>query len=108
MKRRKKRPPSRNERFQSTCGWCGKHIPEDTEVFGAGARAHGNIDLTPHAGTVIEMALLSVDKTVLVAVTGLDSEAKRRGHDLMFMTCSDECGEKLRRAVEEDFNIVRT
>ena len=54
------------------------------------------------------MALLSVDKTVLVAVTGLDSEAKRRGHDLMFMTCSDECGEKLRRAVEEDFNIVRT
>lgn len=107
MKRRKKRPPDRNELFQTTCGWCGKHIPEDTEVYGAGAKARGDIDLEPHAGTVIEMTLLSVDKTILVAVTGKDSEAKRRGHDLMFMTCSEACGDKLKQALEKDMAVAR-
>ncbi len=77
MKRHKKRPPNRNDLFQTTCGWCGKHIPEDTEVFGAGAKAHGDIDLRPHAGTVIELALLSVNKTVLVALPA--STPKRNG-----------------------------
>jgi Domain of unknown function (DUF3473) len=36
MRRRKRKPQNFIERFQLICDWCGKHIPENTSLFGGG------------------------------------------------------------------------
>jgi hypothetical protein len=100
MKRRKKQPDDLAHRFQTTCGWCGRTIPPDTEVFGGGGKARPGIDLTAHAGHVLPLHLVGPDKTVLVAVTGLGSEARREGHDFVYMTCSEACARELKAAFE--------
>jgi hypothetical protein len=100
MRGRKKKREDLARRFQTTCGWCGREIPPDTEVFGGGGKARPGIDLTAHAGHVLPVYLVGSDKTVLVAVAGLDSEARREGQDFMYMTCSAACARSLKAAFE--------
>jgi hypothetical protein len=102
MKRRKKKPVDLLEQFQSKCGWCGRKIPPDQEVYGGGGKARPEFDLTPYAGQVFPIYLPKLDKTVLIGVTGLDSEARRDGQDFMYMTCSADCGYRLKAAMESE------
>jgi hypothetical protein len=102
MKRRKKKTIDLAQRFQTTCGWCGRRIPPDTEVFGGGGKARPGLDLTAQAGQVLPVYLVDRDKTVLVAVTGLDSAARREGHDFVYMTCSAACARDLKTAFESE------
>jgi hypothetical protein len=88
--------------FQSACGWCGKHIGEDDPVVAVGGCVHKGIDLSLVAGKVIELRFEVSHKTVLAAVTGFDSEAKAEGKDVVFMTCSDDCGREIKRAFENE------
>ena len=105
MKRRRKKPVDLAERFQTTCGWCGRRIPSDAEVFGGGGKARAGVDLTPLAGQVLPVYLVGPDKTVLVAVAGLDSEARRDGHDFVYMTCSEACARSLKTAFEGEIEM---
>jgi hypothetical protein len=107
MPRRKRRPQDLVERFQSTCCWCGKHIPDDTEVFSGDGKARPGIDLTPYARQVLPVRMVSAAKTLLIAVPGADSQARRDGHDLLYMTCSIECAAALRSAFERDIEIAK-
>jgi predicted nucleic acid-binding Zn ribbon protein len=100
MKKRKNRARSLADRFHSTCGWCGKTIPPDTEVFGFGAKLRPDVDLSDKAGQVVPVYFVGHDKTVLAAVAGLDSDAKREGKDVVFMICSEACGHLLRAALQ--------
>ena len=92
-------------RFQTTCGWCGQRIPPNVEVFGGGGKFRADVDFSSHAGHVLPVRVIRHDKTVLVAVTGLDSEARRDGHDFVSMTCSEECALSLRSAFEDDIEL---
>jgi hypothetical protein len=92
----------RAERFQSACGWCGKHIGEDEPVVAVGARVHEDIDLSLVAGKVIELTFEMSGKTILAGVAGLESEAKAEGKDVIFMTCSDKCGQQIQTAFAEE------
>jgi hypothetical protein len=105
MKRRKKQPDDLARRFQTTCGWCGRHIPPNTEVFGGSGKARPDFDLTAHAGQVLPVYLIGLDKTVLVAVAGLDSEARRDGYDFVYMTCSEACARSLKTAFEGEIQM---
>jgi hypothetical protein len=105
MKRRKKKPDDLAHRFQTTCGWCGRKIPPDTEVFGGGGKARPGIDLTAHAGHVLPVYFVGSDKIVLVAVTGLDSDARRDGQDFVYMTCSAACAQTLKAAFESEIEM---
>ena len=105
MKRRKKKPRDLTERFQSTCGWCGKHIPENSPVYGGGGKVRPGVDLSPHAGHVLPLRLVGAAKTVLVAVTGVDSDARRDGHDFVYMTCSVDCATALKAAFQDDIEL---
>jgi hypothetical protein len=49
--------------------------------------------------------LVTLDKTVLVAVTGLDSEARRHGDDFMYMTCTEACAGSLKTAFHREIEI---
>jgi len=105
MKRPKKKPKNLIELFETTCSWCGKTIPPDTEVFGGGGKVRPGVDLSSKAGQVMPLYLAGPDKTVLVAVTGADSEARRDGHDFVYMTCSAACGERLRAAFQGEIEL---
>ena len=63
---------------------------------------HRGIDLSLVAGKVIELRFEVPHKTVLAAVTGFDSEAKAEGKDVVFMTCSDDCGRQIQAAFSQE------
>jgi hypothetical protein len=105
MKKNRRKAERLQRRFLTTCGWCGKTIPEETEVFGSGAKARPDIDLSAQEGQIIEIVLTQSPKQVLVAVATRDSEAKKLGNDLMFMTCSEQCGRDLKEAMEQEIEI---
>jgi hypothetical protein len=107
MKRRKKIPMDPVELFQTTCGWCGRNFPPDKEVFGGGGKARPGFNVAANAGQVIAVHLAGPNKTVLVAVTGLDSEARRHGDDFMYMTCSEACARSLKTALESEIEMAK-
>jgi hypothetical protein len=39
------------------CAWCGDEIPDDTELFGIGAKARPDLDITELEGKVIDIFL---------------------------------------------------
>ena len=92
----------RAERFQHECGWCGKTIGEDEPVFAVGARVHEGIDLSLVEGKVIELPFEIADKTVLAGVAGFDSDAKAEGKDIIFMTCTEDCGRLIQAAFADE------
>ena len=92
----------RAELFQDHCGWCGKTIGEDEPVFAVGGRVHEGIDLSLVEGKVIELAFEAADKTVLAGVSGFDSQAKAEGKDIIFMTCSEDCGLRIQAAFADE------
>jgi hypothetical protein len=71
--KRKKRQLVQKD-YTKTCAWCLRRIPEEHERFGFGAKAAPNVDLSRVEGTMIEIQLVSVGKTVPVGVTGPDSQ----------------------------------
>ena len=92
----------RAERFQTECGWCGKTIGEDDPVVAVGGRVHAGIDLSLVEGKVLELTFEIAKKTVLAGVAGFDSDAKAEGKDIVFMTCSDECGRHVQAAFADE------
>jgi len=89
----------------STCAWCDKRIPDDSEVFGLGVKARQRIGSRSREGKVIPVVLALVDKTIPAIVTTGDSQAKRNGYDLLFMCCSRECAGLLKDVLQEERNL---
>jgi hypothetical protein len=97
-RRRRKRPEAGPV---DRCAWCGQGLGEG-EVFGFGARAHPGVDLRPHRGQVIQIALSSAGRTAPTLVVGLHSPAAREGHDLYFVTCTETCLRALKTALQAE------
>jgi hypothetical protein len=87
------------------CGWCDRRISEEAEVFAFGARLRPGIDLARYQSHCIEIGLESEEKPVYALVTVDGSDAKQGGKDLMFLTCSESCGLKLKAALEKEVSI---
>ena len=91
----------------SKCAWCGGEIPEDGEVFGTGARIREGIDFVQggsEEGFFMEVTIAG--RRVPTIVTGKDSDARKQGNDLMFMTCSLACAEQLKEALERERDLI--
>lgn len=86
----------------STCAWCDEQIPESSEVFGLGVKARCGTGLSSQEGEIIPVVLALADKIVPAIVTTGDSQAKRDGHDLLFMCCSRECAGLLKDVLQEE------
>ena len=84
------------------CAWCEEHVLEDAEVFAFGAKLRAGIDLSEYQSHCIEITLALEQKDICALVTAEGSEARNEGKDLMFMTCSDSCGKKLKEALEKE------
>jgi hypothetical protein len=94
--------------YTNTCAWCLKRIHKEHERFGFGAKATPGVDLAGVEGTMIEIQLVSVGKTVPVGVPARDSPARKQtGYHFYFMVCSEDCCRQLQAAVGEDIELGR-
>lgn len=92
---------------QSTCAWCGAEIPEEDEVFAVGATLRGGIEFeVDENGSGFFLPVAIGQKMVPAIITAGDSEARRQGNDLMFMTCSELCACSLRDALCEQKEVI--
>ena len=88
-----------------TCAWCTRPIEGDTGVFGFGAKARPDIDLSDKEGQFVTMTLALSKKTIIALVPTHVSTAKEEGYDLVFMTCSQECAQELKEALEFERDV---
>ena len=100
--RRKKRELRRQQNTVLTCAWCANPIGPDKEVFGFGAKAKPELDLSDSEGTILQLPLDKCRKIIPAMVATSDSQARREGNDLVFMICSRECGMALKEALEDE------
>ena len=91
------------EDLLARCAWCHRRIPEDDECFGAGLRARPERrdELAPHEGRAVPLQL-ATGREIIVMVTGRDSQARAKGDDLYFQTCSEECSRQIDAAVKSE------
>jgi hypothetical protein len=95
------------ESLSRTCAWCGSEIPESGEVFGTGAKIREGIDFVQAGGREgFFMEVTIAGRRVPAVVTGKDSDARRAGNDLMFMTCGLRCAEELKKALETEREVI--
>jgi len=53
-------------------------------------------------GKIIELTFEAAGRTVLAGVAGFDSDAKAEGKDIIFMTCSEDCGLHIEAAFTDE------
>lgn len=94
-----------DEEALSRCAWCGMGIDEEAEVYGLGAVFCRDVDLSEYERQIIELKILAEKKSVPMMITAEASEAKKAGHDVMFMTCSYECANEMRDALLKETSI---
>jgi hypothetical protein len=87
------------------CGWCDDEIEEDTELFGIGAKAHPDIQISEMEGKMIELFLSRRNRNVQALVVTKDSPAKREGKDLLFVACSESCATALEQSVGREIEL---
>jgi hypothetical protein len=92
---------------EGSCAWCGKDVPEECELFAVGAKLRGGIEFTNNrCDTGFFMPVSIGGKTVPAVVTGVDSEARKQGNELLFMTCSEACAQALREALLAEKEVI--
>ncbi len=96
----KKRKRSQVGMFR--CGWCGKKVREEDEVFTVPGKAWPEVDLSGVAGTILPIPITGRSRPAYALVSAEDSEAKKAGQDLLFTACSEQCAELLRDALRDE------
>ena len=71
-------------------------------MFAIGGKTRPGVDLSQFEGAAMRMRLLTLDRDVVVIVPSRDSDAKRDGKDVLFMTCSERCGRELKAVLKEE------
>ena len=71
-------------------------------MFAIGGKTRPGVDLSQFEGAAMRMRLLTLDRDVVVIVPSRDSDAKRDGKDVLFMTCSERCGRELKAVLKKE------
>lgn len=86
------------------CAWCGNPIQDD-DYYGFGAKASQDIDLEERAGQFVSLNLSLMKKTVIALVPSELGAPVLEGHDLFFITCSEECARDLKDALDLERDV---
>jgi len=89
------------------CSWCMKKIKEDKECFGLSVKFVEGLDLKQDEGTIQSIFLISRNTSVPMIVVAEDSEAKKQGQDGIFVLCSNDCGLKMKKTLNEEINLFK-
>ena len=106
FRRKQKKRFGQKQLAVSTCAWCSQAIRPDAEVFGLGAKTRTGVDLKEYEGKTMPLPLHVERKIVPAIVPPSKSQAKIEGNDIVFMICSQDCGEALREALKEEIEII--
>jgi hypothetical protein len=87
------------------CAWCQHPINDHMEVTALGAKLMPEVDLSEYASHCIEIGLISEEQPVYMMVTAQGSDAKTKGHDGLFLVCSEKCGKKLKQVLESHLSL---
>ena len=89
------------------CSWCGSSIPENDDYYGFGARASQDLDLEDKAGQFVSLNLSLLDKTIVALVPSQLGAPELDGHDLVFITCSEDCAGSLKDALDLERDVFQ-
>ena len=87
------------------CAWCSSKIDEESPVYGFGIKFKSGIDLSEFEGKFIELTILTQNKKVPMLITIEGTDAKEDGNDAMLMTCSEECGKKMKAIMLKEKSV---
>lgn len=93
-----------SENLFHRCAWCGDAIQDDN-YYGFGAKASLDIDLEDRAGQFVSLNLSLMEKTVIALVPTALGAPELEGHDLIFITCSEECARDLKDALDLERDV---
>lgn len=91
---------------ENTCAWCGEFVDEDVEIHAIGAKFPDGVDMKENEGNIIFLGFKAIDKKVPAIMSTSDSEAKKHGHDLMLLTCSQSCFKKLKSLLDKEDDLL--
>ncbi|MDY6822346.1 MAG: hypothetical protein SWH68_00890 [Thermodesulfobacteriota bacterium] len=94
-----------DEEGMGKCAWCDKRIDEGSPVYGFGIQFRAGVDLSKYEGRMIELSILTDNKNVPMMITREGSKAKNDGHDAMFMTCSNKCGQEMKAVLLKEKSV---
>jgi hypothetical protein len=87
------------------CANCGKAMGQGDEVYGLGTRLKEELEYPGGVGRTIAVTLPVGGRELECMVTADCSQAKLEGWDLIFMVCSEDCGEELKSLLEEENSL---
>jgi hypothetical protein len=87
------------------CSWCGNTIQEDEDYYGFGAKASNDVNLEDKAGQFVSLKLSLIEKTVVALVPSELGAPELDGHDLVFITCSEDCASSLKEALDLERDV---
>jgi hypothetical protein len=100
----KNQQPSQETLLQ-TCAWCNQRLSAEQETYGFGAKSNPKLELQNNEGEFVSLKLSLTDKIIIALVVPEDSPAKDAGYDLLFLTCSEECAQDLKYALELEIDV---
>ncbi len=90
------------------CFWCEKSVSQKP-VYALGGSFRPGVEHPPSRddGYLVKLAMSgNMDaaevKWLWAIVAGSESEAKKEGFDLLFMLCSEVCGEELKKTLQSE------
>ena len=98
----RRRQTEKEEYWLDHCCWCNREMREDSERFSINTKFRDPKDYQKNAGRIVEFYVPTVDRAILALAVTRDSEAKKQGHEIMFVVCSERCREELSAALRED------
>lgn len=96
---------SQSGKLSHICAWCKKEIIEGEDVFGFGAKARRGVDLEGKEGEFVSLKLALRDQEVFALVPAESSAPRTDGYDLVFFTCSEDCAQSLKDALELERDV---
>jgi hypothetical protein len=94
-----------SDRLLHICAWCNQDIPDNEDVYGFGAKANQAMELSDKEGQFVSLSLTLQDKTIFALVPSSSSVADVEGYDLVFITCSEDCAQSLKDALDLERDV---
>ena len=84
------------------CAYCEAEMRSDEEVYGLGVKLKKELEYPGGVGRTTAVHLPIRGRELECMVTADGSQTKSEGWDLMFMVCSEECGDALKELLAQE------
>jgi hypothetical protein len=101
----KENQQSHHESLLQTCAWCNQRLSADEDTYGFGAKSNPTLELRDSEGEFVTLRLSLTEKTIIALVAPEESPARDAGFDLLFLTCSEECAQDLKDALDLERDV---